>query len=105
MSACVPALVSHCTGTPIDPRLLEATELVGWKCLFSDERSHRLSALWRVSAVAAWMRAAPTEESKQHRTNAFTDLLALIHFDGISMHEATAFFFDDNFLSLPAFCK
>ena len=105
MRACVPMLVWQCSATPIVPQLLEATELGGLNCLLSNERSQRLSALWRVSAVAAWLNAAPTKESQQHRTNAFADLVALIQFDGISMHEAAKIFFDRYFRLLPAFCK
>ena len=103
--ACWPTPVSHYARAAIDFRLLEATELWGLKCLLSDERSHRLSAHWRVAAVATWVKAASTEESQQHRSNAFVDLVALIQLDRLSMHEAADIFLDDSFLSLPSSCK
>ena len=103
--ACVPTLVSLYAEAPMDPRLLKATELAGLKCLLSDERSHRLPALSRVSAVASWVNKAPTAESQQHRINAFGDLVALIQFNEISPVDIADFFFSDNFSSLPASCK
>ena len=100
MRACVSTLVWHYANAPIDRRLLQVTELVGLKCLLSDERSHRLSALSRVSAVAAWVNA-----SQQHRTNAFADLVALIDFDDMSREELADLPFDDDFAALPSSCK
>ena len=102
MRACVPTLVSHYAAAPIDTRFLAATELRGLKCLLSNDRSQRLSARSRVSAVAAWVKAAPTGESQQLRTNAFTDLVALIE---ISNRDSADFFFDDNIFSLSASCR
>ena len=105
MRACVSTLVWHYANAPIDRRLLQVTELVGLKCLLSDERSHRLSALSRVSAIAAWVKAAPTGESQQHRTNAFADIVALIDFDDMSREELADLPFDDDFAALPSSCK
>ena len=103
--ACVPTLVSLYAEAPMDLRLLEVTELVGLKYLLSDERSHRLSAHSRVSSVAAWVKAAPTAESQQHRIDAFAGLVELIQFNENPLIDIIDFFFTDSFRSLPASCR
>ena len=101
----MPTLVSHYAGNPIDPRLLEASEMGGLKCLLSDERSQWLSAISRVSAVAAWVKAAPTGESQQRRINGFAELVALIQFDNISPQDCVGLLCDEDFAALPSSCK
>ena len=105
MRGCVPALISHFTGATINPRLLEVTELVGLKCLLSDERSQWLSVLSRVSAVAAWVKAAPTDESQQHRINAFADLVTRIDFNAITPLDCVGLLCDEDLDALPSSCK
>ena len=105
LRACVPTLVSHYIGNPIGHRLLEASEIGGLKCLLSDERSQWLSAISRVSAVAAWVKAAPTGESQQRRINGFAELVALIQFDNISPQDCIGLLCDDDFAALPSSCK
>ena len=105
MRACVPTLVSHYAVNPIDPRLLEASEMGGLKCLLSDERSQWLSVLSRVLAIAGWVKAAPAVESQKHRINAFTDLVTLIDFNATTPLDCVGLLCDDDFAALPSSCK